>query len=147
MVPIIPMAQIRSHRNIKKKKSTRLFYTRCNEIICVYFTIPTLLHLHLRSQLSSLLNLWSATSTSNFFFFLKKNQGDLTFWLFRILVPYFTKVSVLELAFVVTMLIWSCHWIRCYPQIFNLLSHLFSLSIECPDCVIHVQIVHMLNKL
>lgn len=89
----------------KHLKSTRYFKTSCSGITCVYFTIshPYSI-LHLKSPSSSLLNLLSSISTSNFFFFLKRNQRDLTFD-YSVIILHYTKVSVLELASVITMLL------------------------------------------
>lgn len=84
MALVIPMTQIRSQRNIKKEKKkrtrTKLFCISCNGIICVYPTIPIMATSTFKlSDIKSVESLKCFISTSNFFFFLKKNQREIIF--------------------------------------------------------------------
>lgn len=145
MAPIIPMAHVGSQKNIEKEREREQDDFIQASVAWTVFTppCPPIIYLYLSSQTSSRLSLWSPISTSDLFFFLKKNERDLTFWLFRILILYFTFASELDLAFVITMLVWSGLW---FSTVFILLNFLFfSLSMECPNCVTHIQAVHILN--
>lgn len=93
MALITSMTEIRSQRNIKKEKKkrtrTKLFYISCNGVICVYSTIPTMAPSTFKlSDLKSVESPKCFISTSNFFFFLKKNQREIIFLLFRVFTLY-----------------------------------------------------------
>lgn len=92
MVPIIPMAQVRSQRNIqkkKKKRKTRSFYTSCNGIICVYPTDPSITPSAF--QLSDLKSTESLKCYFHFrfLFLLKENSKGFNFLIIQSSHPLF----------------------------------------------------------